>query len=346
MRRRQADVLVHVEPGDARSSRRRCSVTSSARNASCELPVASITFASPRASIASRIALRPRRPPRRAPASSTSSKTRTVERVDRERGSRGVTRTAGATARSRRASRRSSAATWSKSMRPASGSSSIASTTRVAVAGDRGLHGQLLRRDDRGAATRRAPAGSAAVVAAGEAVGRRRCTSSRPPTSAGRSGHWPAFGMFSGKLRGLSRRNESIIGATISPDGMFGTSVDLRELGELGLVAVDPHLAVGDRREADAPALAPLRLLGEEAGEELHEVAVARAGQHAEAVEQLELHLVARDEIALGELRPRRRRARGGSRRGGRSARRRASRDRRAARAGGPTRLRRRRAAR
>ena len=52
-------------------------------------------------------------------------------------------------------------------------------------------------------------------------------------------------------------------------------------------------LAVLDRREPDAPPLAPPRLLGEEAGEELDEVAIAGAGQHAEAFEQLELHAVA-----------------------------------------------------
>ena len=46
--------------------------------------------------------------------------------------------------------------------------------------------------------------------------------------SAGRSGHWPEFGRLSGKSRGLSRRNESIIGATISPDGMCRHLGDLR----------------------------------------------------------------------------------------------------------------------
>ena len=145
-------------------------------------------------------------------------------------------------------------------------------------------------------------AGARAVVAAGEPVAVGGDTSTRPRRRRGRSGHWPAFGRLSGKSRGLSRRNESIIGATISPDGIFGTSVELAQLGELGLVAVDPDLAIGDRREVDAPPLAPLRLLGEEAGEELDEVTVARAGQHAEALEQRELHAVARDEVALGEL--------------------------------------------
>ena len=54
-------------------------------------------------------------------------------------------------------------------------------------------------------------------------------------------------------------------------------------------------LALLDRREVHAPALAPVRLLGEEAGEELGEVAVAGGGQHAEAAEQLELQPVAGD---------------------------------------------------
>ena len=77
---------------------------------------------------------------------------------------------------------------------------------------------------------------------------------------------------------------------------------DLAQLGELGLVVVDPDLPVGDRGEADVPPLPPLGLFSEESRKELDEVAVARARQHAETLEQRELYAVAGHEIALGEL--------------------------------------------
>ncbi len=115
-----------------------------------------------------------------------------------------VTRTAAASAPSPRASRRSSARAWSKSMRPASGSSSIASTTGVAIARERRLDRGLLRRTRSAAAIRRAPDGAAPSS--------RPCTPSpsavhmpRRRRRPARSGHWPVFGMFSGRCAALPR---------------------------------------------------------------------------------------------------------------------------------------------
>ena len=58
-------------------------------------------------------------------------------------------------------------------------------------------------------------------------------------------------------------------------------------------------LSVGDGGERDTPAIAPAGVLGEKAGEELDEVAVACAGKDAEAFEQREFHLVMIEDVAL-----------------------------------------------
>ena len=267
-------------------------MTSSARNASCELPVASITFAAPRASIAARIASaavggrvarhRRRRRRRRAPS---ARRRRTSARAHANCGSQlrgggehlvGHLRDVIEVDAARERVEQHRVDTLCRGRRRSRPRPSSPATRRP------------------GAGTRRARPAARPWSRPAQAVAVGGAPSTRRPTSGGRSGHWPAFGRLSGKLRGLSRRNESIIGATISPDGMVGTSVDRRAAWRTRPCSRStPHLAVRDRRELDAPALAPARLLGEEAGEELDEVAVARAGQHAEALEQRELHLVA-----------------------------------------------------
>src|SRR5207248_6859709 len=71
---------------------------------------------------------------------------------------------------------------------------------------------------------------------------------------------------------------------------------------ELALVVPGVVLAVRDRRQSHTPTFAPTRLLGEEAGEELDEMAIARARKHAEALEQRELDPMLRDQVGLLEL--------------------------------------------
>jgi hypothetical protein len=69
-------------------------------------------------------------------------------------------------------------------------------------------------------------------------------------------------------------------------------------LGQVRDLAVVRHVerqvpgTVVHARQRHAPALPPARLLGEEAGDELHQVAVTRSGQDPVALEQLQLDLV------------------------------------------------------
>src|SRR5205085_9566783 len=72
-------------------------------------------------------------------------------------------------------------------------------------------------------------------------------------------------------------------------------------LGELLLVCVGIDLPIGNRRELDAPALAPARLVGEKPREELDEVTVARAREHAEPLEERQLDLVVLENVAFAD---------------------------------------------
>ena len=273
------------------TSRRRCSATSSARNTSCELPVASmhVGLAARRRS---RLGARVAASAAAARASSgRPSKTRTAARRRESR----LMRTAAARARSRRASRRSSARRWSKSMRPASGSSSIASTTAVAVARRSRPRPSSPATRRPGAATRRAAAARCAWSRPREAVAVRDAHRLDHRTSAARSGHWPGVREVEREGARLVAQEASRSSARPSrPTAWSAPRSSSRSFANSAWKWSTHCLAFGDRREPDAPALAPLRLLGEEAGEELDEVAVARAGQHAEALEQRELHPVAR----------------------------------------------------
>src|SRR6476659_7429568 len=107
-----------------------------------------------------------------------------------------------------------------------------------------------------------------------------RLTSSRPraplpstthmlstTTSRGRSATWPVLGRFSGNQPGVFVSMHWITAATSSPDGI-GREHRL----ELADVLLLPALAIGDRREVDAPVGAPVRDWGEEVGKELGDV--------------------------------------------------------------------------
>ena len=190
--------------------------------------------------------------------------------------------------------------TWSKSMRPASGSRSIASTTLSRSPRDRGLDRRFLAGDD-AAQPLREHRRRRRRVAARERR-RRRCV-----TIASTTGPIGQVGTLAG-VRQVEREVTRLVAqerVDHRRDHLARRQVgNVRrglQLRELALVVVLPGFAVGDRREPDAPPLAPLRLLGEEAGEELDEVAVARAGQHAEAFEQRELHPVGGEHVALAE---------------------------------------------
>ena len=294
-----ADVFVHVEPDDARPVDARLG---DERVEELELRVAGrehrVRAATRRDGVA-RAPPPPAGPPPRRGCAHRARVGRAAVRRRRRVCSR--PRAADANCGSQRlvASSSSSviAASRSKSMRPASGSSSMASTTLS-----------------------RLPVTAASTVSSCDAETRWRvsaiaggsATWSRPrtpspsathmpstTTSGGRSATWPA-------VRDVEREPPGPVELEAGDQRRHHLARRplrhrraVEHLLELADVVRLPQLALLDRREVHAPPVAPTRLLGEEAREELDDVPVAGARQHAEAREQLQLHLVLSHEVGL-----------------------------------------------
>ena len=93
---------------------------------------------------------------------------------------------------------------------------------RAPVAGEGGLHGELLGGDDAAQVLGRRPGRGG--VAGADAVARRRRPCTRRPRRSGRSVTWPVLGRLTGRGRGVPVTMASISGATSSPDDQRGTS--------------------------------------------------------------------------------------------------------------------------
>ena len=223
---------------------------------------------------------------------------------DPERGTacgRRVTRTAGARCASRRGARRSSGRARRSPCGPASGSASIAAST-----------------------SSRRPLTAACTVSSCATTTRRSCSAStggatarsRPRMPSASTVHMLSTTTSAGQVGTLAGvRDVERQRARVTGDERVdrrGHQLARRQPGDLGLgehrvqrllVLTLVPLALLDRREVHAPAPAPVRLLGEEAGEELGEVTVAGGGERAEPAEQLELEPVAGDEIAARPVR-------------------------------------------